>query len=559
MRGEWFTEAKYAMFIHWGLYSHLAGRWQGKPYYGIGEWLQHRARIPAAEYAKTADEFNPTGFNAREWVALAKAAGMKYIVITSKHHDGFAMFKSAVSLFNIADGSPFQRDPLAELAEACREGGLRLGFYYSQTQDWHETDAVGNTWDGVDSERDFGRYLRAKAIPQIKEILSNYGPVALIWFDTPGPITPQESEQLVELVHALQPDCLVNSRIGNDLGDYVTLGDQEIPVQPMGGLWETVDTHNDTWGYVWCDHNWKSPRELAQRLVRVVSRGGNYMLNIGPDGKGRIPAMSARILREVGAWVQEHSETIYGAQPSPLAPLPWGECTARGNTLYLHVFHYPTDGRLIVPGLLSQVQSARLLGGASNLTVEPREGYVVVRVPLAPPDALIPVIALEMEGEVRAANDVTVLPGCPNRLDITTARLTNCAHTTVHWMEKFGDWQHANCVNDWSAGSAAAWSFTALEPGAYYLDLEYSCPLDADFSEWQITLDDAGWSFPLLTTGHMDTRKGNMAGELPRFRNYRAGLVSVEAGAHTLTIAPISADGQRVHLASVALTPAELR
>ncbi|NCO39457.1 MAG: hypothetical protein COZ06_36750 [Armatimonadetes bacterium CG_4_10_14_3_um_filter_66_18] len=186
--------------------------------------------------------------------------------------------------------------------------------------------------------------MKTKALPQIEELLRGYGPLAGIWFDTPGPITPDESKKLVDLVHELQPQCLVNSRIGNNLGDYDTLGDQEIPRLPRPGLWETPDTHDDTWAYAWHDHNWKSPRELAERLVRVVSRGGTYMLNVGPDGSGRIPEQSARILREVGRWVHAHEEAIHGAGPAPFGPLAWGECTARGNTLFLHVFQWPADG-----------------------------------------------------------------------------------------------------------------------------------------------------------------------------------------------------------------------
>ncbi len=278
-RGRWLRDSRFAMFIHWGLYSELAGEWQGKRYFGIAEWIMKRARIPVADYERVSERFNPIDFDAGQWVKLAKAAGMRHIMITAKHHDGFAMFRSEASAYNIVDAAPFGRDPLAELAEACRAEGLRLGFYYSQSQDWHEPDAVGNDWDAWPGERDFKRYLRRKAVPQIEELLTRYGPVAGIWFDTPGPITGEESKELVDLVHRLQPDCLVNSRIGNGLGDYDTLGDQEIPRLPRPGLWETPDTHNDTWAYSRCDTNWKSAREVAERLVRVVSRGGTGLLN----------------------------------------------------------------------------------------------------------------------------------------------------------------------------------------------------------------------------------------------------------------------------------------
>ncbi len=232
----------------------------------------NRAKIPVSDYEKIAGRFNPTGFNAVEWVRTAKAAGMRHIMITSKHHDGFAMFGSKVSPFNIVDATPFHRDAMKELAAACKAEGLRLGFYYSQSQDWHENDAVGNAWD-FHEKSDFPRHLQSKAIPQIKELLSGYGPIATIWFDTPGPITPAQSRELVDLVHREQPQAIVNSRIGVGLGDYDTLGDMEIPRVPRAGLWETVDPHNDSWGFATNDFNFRSAREIVERLVRVVTRG----------------------------------------------------------------------------------------------------------------------------------------------------------------------------------------------------------------------------------------------------------------------------------------------
>ncbi len=212
------------------------------------------AEISVKDYETLADRFNPVDFDADAIVRLAREAGMKYVVITAKHHDGFAMFKSAVSNFNIVDATPFGRDPIKELADACKREGLKLGFYYSQFQDWHEIDAAGNTWD-FPVPGNFDRYLEEKALPQIRELLTNYGPIGLIWFDTPGSISSQASKEICDFVYKLQPECLVNSRIGNGFGDYATLGDQEVPKTAPEGLWETIDTHNDTWGYSLHDHN----------------------------------------------------------------------------------------------------------------------------------------------------------------------------------------------------------------------------------------------------------------------------------------------------------------
>ena len=207
-RLRWFREAKFGLFIHWGLYAVPAGEWKGKPVPGIGEWIMNRAQIPVREYEKLAAQFNPVKFDADAWVRVAKDAGMRYIVITSKHHDGFALFHSKVSKYNAVDATPFKRDILKELSEACARQGMRLGFYYSQAQDWHEPNGAGNTWDfGPDDRKDYDQYLRDKAEPQVREILSNYGPVCLVWFDTPRMMTPERSQRFVDIVRSIQPDC----------------------------------------------------------------------------------------------------------------------------------------------------------------------------------------------------------------------------------------------------------------------------------------------------------------------------------------------------------------
>jgi alpha-L-fucosidase len=557
VRGVWLKNSRFAMFIHWGLYSQLGGKWNGQTYYGISEWLMNRAKIPVSEYEQTAAQFNPTNFNAREWVQLAKDAGMTHIMITAKHHEGFAMFKSASSSYNIVDATPFKRDPLKELSEACRAEGMPLGFYYSQTIDWHERDAVGNTWDWPAGGRDFERYLNTKAIPQIKELLQNYGPVAGIWFDTPGPITPDESKMLVDLVHKLQPQCLVNSRIGNGLGDYDTLGDQEIPPLPQPGLWETPDTLNDTWGYAWYDHDWKSPQEIAERLVSVVSRGGTYMLNVGPDGTGRIPEQSARILRAVGRWVHAHEDAIDGTNPTPLGPLAWGECTAHGDTLFLHVFDWPTDGRLIVPGLKTKIKCARLENGR-KLPIKSNAEAVEITLPARRPDVLIPVVTVELAGAPKASREHYVLNGYRNELNSGEAQLNGCAINGVDWMEKFGDWKHAECLGDWSGPeSSATWKFRTVEPGTFYLDVEYTCPAEDDYAEWRVRCGDTDVTFPLIDTGERPTRKAFDC-PLPRFRTYRVGMIDFpKAGVQRLVLNPTGLAGKDIRVSAVMLIPIE--
>jgi len=314
---EWFKQAKFGMMVHWGLYALPAGEWKGRRMPFIGEWAQSYFRIPNAEYGRLAAAFNPILFDADAWVQLARDAGMQYLVVTSKHHDGFAMYRSRVDAYNIVDATPFKRDVIGELAGACRKHGLKLGLYYSQELDWHEPHGGGyrsghtnrgcmswtNDWDFPDNDaKDFSRCFEGKIKPQVEELLRNYGELCLIWFDTPGVITPEQSAELFELVKRHQPGCLANTRIGNGLGDYRSMGDNEIPESFFGDeLVETAATLKDTWGYKSFDQNWKPAEEVLRIKSHLNARGVNYLLNVGPDALGRIPAPSVDILKSVGS------------------------------------------------------------------------------------------------------------------------------------------------------------------------------------------------------------------------------------------------------------------
>ena len=316
---EWFKQAKFGMMVHFGLYSLLGGEWNGKRIPFIGEWAQSYFRIPNAEYGQLTKAFNPIFFNADEWVGLAKQAGMQYIVITSKHHEGFALFKSEWDKYNSVDGTAFGRDIIAELAESCYKHGMKLGLYYSQALDWREPDGGGytsghtncgcmswtNDWDFPDNEKkDYSRCFNGKIKTQVKEILTKYGDLALIWFDTPHDIKEEQSRELYNMVKKYQPNCLINSRISRNLsiGDYRSWGDNQIPDEFMSdGLYESPTTLNDTWGYKSFDNNWKSAERVLELKQHLNERGINYLLNVGPDPLGRIPAPAQDILREVGS------------------------------------------------------------------------------------------------------------------------------------------------------------------------------------------------------------------------------------------------------------------
>jgi alpha-L-fucosidase len=328
-------------------------------------------RIPIREYEKLATRFNPARFDADEWAGIARDAGMKYMVVTAKHHDGFAMFHSKYDRYNIVEATPYKADPLAALSKACGKAGIRLGFYYSQDLDWHEKGATGNTWDFTAEEKTpeaFEAYLQGKVRAQLRELLTNYGGVALIWFDTTMRMSESQCLSLKEFVHALQPRCLVSGRLGNGLGDYGTLGDNEIPRRRLSGAWEGLGTINGSWGIKFTDREWKSPRDLLEILARQASNNANYLLNVGPTAKGEIPAPCRKGLSEMGHWLRTYGESIYGSGPNPFTMYhqpEWGYITTAGNKIYLHIFRTPR-GDLLLYGLRNPVRKVSLLGDSKR-------------------------------------------------------------------------------------------------------------------------------------------------------------------------------------------------
>jgi alpha-L-fucosidase len=383
------------MFVHWGLYAVPAGTYKGKRIDGIGEWIMNSAPIPIEEYEKFADAFNPIGFNADEWVRLAKNAGMKYIVITSKHHDGFCLWDSKVTEWDMMDATPFGRDILAELAAACKRHKIKLCFYHS-IMDWHHPDAQApfypNYNDTNRSNPNFDRYVEQYMKPQLAELLANYGPLGVMWFDGEWikDWTEPKGKELYAWLRELQPDLIINNRVGKGrkgmeglsagddyAGDFGT-PEQQVPATGLPGVdWETCMTMNDTWGYKAYDENWKSSEDLIRHLVDIASKGGNFLLNVGPTPEGLIPAASVARVEAMGRWMAVNGESIYGTTASPIGRPSWGRCTAQGNRLYLHVFDWPTDGRLSL-----------------SLPVAIHGDTIVVSVPSEAPDAVASVVVL---------------------------------------------------------------------------------------------------------------------------------------------------------------------
>lgn len=415
-RIEWWRDAKFGMFIHWGLYSKMAGYWEGKKVTG-GEWAIKMHKLPIEKYRELANDFNPTKFDAEEWVKLLKKTGMKYLVITAKHHDGFAMYHSKISNYNIVDGTPFHRDPIMELKEACDKYDIKFGLYYSHAQDWNEPDGYGNDWSWPGYKRNFNRYLDTKSIPQIKEICDKFHP-AILWFDTPGDMTMERAYQITSICRSRVPDILINSRImfgniGLPLSDYESGGDNEAYNKYHQVPWELCGTLNRSWAYKKWDTDFKPVKELLTHLIDAVSKNGNYLLNVGPTADGEILESYSSRLLEIGKWLETNGEAIYGCNGTLWGteygeyqmvenkrkfvkyPINW-RCTTKGNHIYIHVINWPKDGKIELPPLKDKILNVCILGHSNtNLSYrQSDDGKLTLVLPIDQPEDLITVVKL---------------------------------------------------------------------------------------------------------------------------------------------------------------------
>jgi alpha-L-fucosidase len=476
---EWWRDARFGMFIHWGLYSVPAGEWEGREIPGISEWIMLRAGIPVKDYEQLAENFNPVKFDAEKWVLLAKNAGMKYIVITSKHHDGFAMFHSKASPYNIYDATPFKRDPLKELSDACKKHNIRLGFYYSQAQDWHEP---GGTYSGIEKgtphwdptlkHDSLMNYIQQKALPQVKEILENYGGLDILWWDTPIAMT-EEAAKLLQHEVDKYPNLITNNRLYRPWpGDFST-PEQYVPPTGLDYDWEVCMTMNTSWGYKWYDNNWKSAESLIHMLVDIASKGGNLLLNVGPTAEGIIPDSSAVRLEQIGNWMKQNGESVYGTSASPFFKLPWGRCTQRqenGNTiLYLHVLNWPKDQVLKIPGLKAKIQDVYLLTNPKQKFAWKFEnGNVLIHAPSVIFDPINTVIVVKTKGYLKITSNMPTLKDGKIELPAEFSDIHNPGYGIHAVLHGSGD---KAVIKNWSDSRVQVeWMFNVSEPGIYKIE-----------------------------------------------------------------------------------------
>lgn len=536
-RMAWWREAKFGMFIHWGVYAIPAGFYNGQPVPGIGEWIMNRGKIPRAEYQAFAAHFNPVKYDADAWVRLAKRAGMKYIVITSKHHDGFTLYPSEFSDWGIGI-TPYQEDLLAPLAEACRKHGIKLGFYYSQAQDWNNGGS-GNAWD-PSPDRTMDEYIAEVAVPQVREILTRYGEFpAVLWWDTPANMNRERAEPLIEVLK-LKPGIIHNNRLGGGFEGDTDTPEQHIPSTGIAGRdWETCMTMNRTWGFKSDDHDWKSTDTLIRNLVDIVSKGGNYLLNVGPTAEGLIPEPSVESLEQVGQWMDINGEAIYGTSASPFRKPHWGRCTHKagenGGVLYLHVFQWPDDGRLSVPGFQSTVARASLLTDGIPLETGFEDESLVIRVPDSAPASLVSVIKLEYEGPLKVVEKF-IEPGKDGVLTLPALDADTSGSINVEYKDgkaNLGFWM--------SHKDEALWIVEGQSPGRYRVEAEIAGTAPSAF---------------VLSCGDQSLEAATEVSEgYNAFRNVDLGVIGIGEGKQELRVRPIKGRWNAINLRSIVLRP----
>lgn len=543
-RIQWWRDAKFGMFIHWGVYSLPAGEWKGKKVGGYAEHLMRKEKISKAAYLDVAHQFNPMLFDADKWILDAKKAGMNYFIITAKHHDGFAMYDTKVSNFDIMDQTPFKRDPMAELAAAAKRHGMKFGFYYSHAFDWEDPNAPGNDWEYQNPGGDLGlhggvnwyvehpellpkavKYVDEKAIPQIKELLTKYHP-DILWFDTPQKLPLSENIRILKAIRETDPNVVVNGRLvrnaSANFGDYKNTADRPAEFFPVEGDWEAIPTTNESYGYSKYDDSHKPASFFIRLLAKAASRNGNLLLNIGPKGDGAFDAKDLQILAGIEKWVAKNSESIYKTRQSAMPLQSWGVTSQNGNNLYLHVFNWPKGGKLYVGGLKSKMDKAYLLvdpkkDKLSTQAINATDFYI--NVPATAPDTANTVIVLALKEPLKTdsvryvANNVV-----PTRLLAFDAELGKGF--------KFGDGKTDRYyVENWTQkDQTVQWHFRTSTPQKFKFVVKY------------LANKDSGGSFTFKIDQQeikQDVLIGNNI-----VLTQQVGEVQLDKGAHHITISP---------------------
>jgi len=551
-RLKWFTEARFGMFIHWGVYAVPAGVWQDKEIPGIGEWILKSGKIPLSTYKGFAKEFTASNYDPQAWADLAKEAGMKYVVITSKHHDGFALYDSAVSEWDAVNASGAKRDLLTPLAQAVRGNGLKFGLYYSQAQDWtHPGGAIMGTkpnqpgWDPAQTG-DFATYINTIAVPQTQEILTRYKP-DILWWDTPSNMTPELAKPLNDLL-AQVPTIISNDRLGGGYKGDTKTPEQHIPPRGYPGqMFEVCMTMNDTWGFKKNDHNWKSVTQILHNLSDISSKGGNFLLNVGPTADGRIPPESVERLKSVGQWMKANGEAIYGTEASPFARrLPWGRVTRKTagdkTTLYLHIWDWPEDGKLLLPTLKETPVTGRILTNGQKVKFSTTGDGLVINLPGKATDPIVSVAVLEFDGPLTINQQPFITVGTDGniQLDAFSADIHG-GYTGTIKVEGSGDAAH---LTHW------------LDPN-WRIEYVVSPPAA---KAWQIEAEVmAPTAVELLVKSGKKEHKASVTstGDDQTYKTISLGTINLPAGQTSFEFKGVSQGWKPIQIRKVTLKPAE--
>lgn len=550
-RMAWWTEARFGMFIHWGIYSVPAGFYKGEAQTNSAEWIMNKGKIPLCEYQEYADLFNPTQFDPKTFVGLAKDAGMKYMVITSKHHDGFSMFHSKSNPFNVVDATPFGRDVIKELAEECGKQGIKFGFYYSQAQDWSHPGGIGNNWDKKMQRVSSDVYVREKALPEVRQLLTDYGPIAIFWWDTPRKMSKEVVDSLFHITTDLQPAIITNDRLGDEYpGDHKTY-ERHMPKQkPNDKYWELCQPISGSWGYRSDDQNFKSVATLLRNLADASSMGGNYLLNVSPTSLGTLAPTAVNNLKAVGAWMDKNSESIYGTEASPCGKPDWGYITMKkangnppageaGTKLYLHVFDWPSNGKLKVPIRNKAQKSFLLINNKKVFSTKASKEGLMVNLTGKSPDPINSVVVVEIFGKPDA---IPPKPFGQNK-DGVVAFYTDRA--------QFGNQQgigvkynsSKDCIGSWTNEQERVyWTFAIEKPGMFN-----ATALVAGLSDTEFTVEIAGQT---------QNVKIPAIGSYENFQALEIGEFDIkESGDYKITFKPVVDVWNPVNLKAVQLTP----